>query len=359
LTGRGPTKPEIVAECCFLDVGQGTCNVILLGSNRAIIIDCGPVGFTPVRCLQHFGVREIVALVVSHNDADHYGGATQLIQSFPKQIRQVYFLEDRPARKTPLMTIIRREHDAGNLSSQPIRLEADSDKGKVIFDDPGASLSLHVLFPWMLANIDARERGGRNKTSAVLALQCGKRRIVFGGDLQYEGWHQLRTALNAAVRCDVLAAPHHGGLLSDSDQSGCHSWVYREAVKCKTGIVSVGSNNRWRHPLATHVRASRESGANVLCTQITPRCCDALERLRPGVVVPTLPGASSPSERFAYGSGRSRHVACAGSILVEIGPESVRIDRLEEHRAAVERLAATQDGHPLCCASTQATEDMN
>ena len=344
MTGRVSSRPSIAAECCFVDVGQGTCSIILLGGNRAIVIDCGPRGFTPVRCLQHFGVQEIVALVVSHNDADHYGGAAQIVQSFPRQIRDVYFLEDRPARRTPLLPIVRYELATGNLRNQPIRLEAE----KCIYRDTSKSLSLHVMFPWMLANIDARETGGGNKTSAVLALQCGKRRIVFGGDLQHDGWRQLRAALKAAVPCDVLAAPHHGGALSDADQVNRHSWIYGEAVRCKTAIVSAGSNNQWQHPLAAHIAAIRNSGAAVLCTQITPHCCDDLERLRPGVVTPTLPGASSSHESYASTSGRSRHVACAGSILVEIGPESVLIDRLEEHRAAVDRLTVANDGHPLC-----------
>lgn len=131
MTGHAATDSRIVAECCFLDVGQGTCSVILLGDNQAIIVDCGPRGFTPVRALQHFGVREIVALIVSHNDADHYGGTAQLIQSFPKQIRHIYFLEDRPARKTPLLPLIRHELEAGNLLNQPIRLEAKSSSGSV------------------------------------------------------------------------------------------------------------------------------------------------------------------------------------------------------------------------------------
>lgn len=358
MTGRNPPKPRIVAECCFVDVGQGTCSIILLGRNRAIVIDCGPPGILPVRCLRHFGVDEIVALVVSHNDADHYGGAAQLIQSFPRQIQQVYLLEDRPARRTPLFPVIRHEHEAGNLRTLPIRLEATSHRGLAIYKDRGASLSLHVLFPWMLANIDARERGGRNRTSAVLALECGRRRIVFGGDLLYDGWRQLHAVLQAPIACDVLAVPHHGGVLTAADQVQRHAWVYREAVRCETAIVSVGSNSAARHPLPAHIAAIRESGAAVLCTQITPHCCDDLERLRPGVLAPTLPGASRPFELHAPTSLRSRHVACAGSILVHIGPDVVRIDRVEEHAAAVGQLASTGGSHPLCrppyCSSERA-----
>ncbi len=347
MTGRNSTKPRIAAECCLLDVGQGTCNIVLLGDNRAIIIDCGPRGPAPLRALQHFGVHEIVALVVSHNDRDHYEGATQILENYPHRIHDIFLLEDRPTRRTRFLALLRRELQEGNLLKQPRRLEALPPKGVRIFEDTATSLSLHVLYPWMLANISARELAGPNRTSAVLALQCGHRRIVFGGDLDYAGWQELSRALKAPIRCDVLAVPHHGGALSDADYAPRYRWVYKEAVQCAVAIVSVGTRNQWNHPKADHLRAIVESGANVLCTQITEQCCDSLERLRPGVTQPSTPGASSPTESLT-GTGRCRHVACAGSVLVEIGPDSVHVPRLGEHQAAVDRLSDSADGHPLC-----------
>jgi beta-lactamase superfamily II metal-dependent hydrolase len=352
LTGLATAEATVVAECCFLDVAQGACSIILLGNSQAIVVDCGPRGFTPVRALQHFGVRDIVALVVSHNDADHYGGAAQVVQSFPKQIRQVYFLEDRPARRTPLLALIRREVDSGSLLTQPVRLEAHGASGSVLYRDAQRDVSLHVLFPWMLANIDARERGGANRTSAVLALQCRNRRIVFGGDLPMEGWRQVRQGLGAPLVCDVLAVPHHGGSLDGRrHHAEDYDWLYREAIRCATAVVSVGTNNRWRHPLPLHIDAVRRCGAKVMCTQVTRHCCDDLERLRPGVRSPHVPGAAKPSESRSA-AGWSRHVACAGSVLVEISPDVIHVERLDEHQSAVDALCVT-GGHPLCRTGTQ------
>ena len=200
----------------------------------------------------------------------------------------------------------------------------------------------------MLANIDARDEGGRNRTSGVLALQCGSRRIVFGGDLPLDGWRKIRDSFGAPLACDVFAAPHHGGaLVRGAESEELHRWMYKEAVRCDTAIVSVGTSNQWNHPLPVHMAAIRESGARIVCTQITQRCCDNVERLRPGVLVPHLPGASSPAQSQTS-SGRSRHVACGGSVLVEVGPDLIRIRRFDEHQTAIENLAAAADGHPLC-----------
>ena len=60
-----------ICECWFLDVGQGTSNVILLGGGRAIVIDCGPRGSRETLAVLTRYVDTIEALIISHNDADH------------------------------------------------------------------------------------------------------------------------------------------------------------------------------------------------------------------------------------------------------------------------------------------------
>jgi competence protein ComEC len=338
----------IHAECCFADVGQGTCNIILLGANRAIVIDCGRRGITPVRLLRHFRVRELVALIVSHNDNDHCGGALDIIVAYPRAIRQVLFLEDRPARENRFYGVIKSEVECGNIP-QPQRLEASSPSGSCLWQEPERSLSLHVLFPWFGANIAANEAGGRNETSALMALNCGRRRVVFPGDLQLSGWRALRQQQGAPVRCNVLAAPHHcGDLARGQEVSGVHTWIYTQAVRCDTAIVSVGSSNPHGHPAPEHLRAILQTGASVLCTQITPRCHEDLEAVRAAILARALPGSSSNQKRTATASGRSRDVGCAGTVMVEIGPETVNVQRLPEHRAAMMELVTTPGWHPLC-----------
>jgi len=58
----------------FVDVGQGTCQIILLGGRRAIIIDAGASADVPLRTLRLFRIETIELLIVSHSHADHSGG---------------------------------------------------------------------------------------------------------------------------------------------------------------------------------------------------------------------------------------------------------------------------------------------
>jgi competence protein ComEC len=346
-----------VAECHFLDVGQGTSNVILLGGRRGIVIDCGVSGRVPLLLLRR-NVDQIVALIVSHNDRDHHGGASDIIAAYPNAIDHVYFLQDRPVEQISLYGVVKRAMDEGQLLAAPVRLERD-DAPRVVFSEPASDLSLELLFPAFVDNLDAQSAAQPNETSAVLLLSCGKRKIVFPGDSSIGDWRRIRGRLGGPISADILSVPHHGGNLalrrrrneSDADYDTRVQrdllWLYSEGVRCRFAVVSVGTINQHGHPRPSTVSALRSSGAHVLCTQVTRQCHDDLEHLRPGVRRADYPSQSRGDPDFT-GSGGSRNVACAGTVVAEIGSQEVIIRRFDEHQHGVDGLLASPDGHPLC-----------
>ena len=346
-----------VAECHFLDVGQGTSNVILLGGRRAIVIDCGVSGRIPLLLLRRY-VDQIVALVVSHNDKDHHGGASAIIAAYPNAIDRVYFLQDRPVERIALYAIVKRALQERHLSADPIRLERD-DMRRVLFAEPASDLSLELLFPTFSDNLDAQYGGQPNETSAVLVLCCGKRRIVFPGDSSIGDWQRIHSRLGGPISADVLGVPHHGGNVTDRRRRGESyveyeariqkdlTWLYSAGVRCKFAVVSVGTNNQYGHPNAKAISVLRSSGAHVLCTQITPQCHDDLEQLRPGVKRAEYPSQSRSGRDLTTG-GKSRNVGCAGTVISEIGPDEVIVRQFADHQHGVNALATSTSGHPLC-----------
>lgn len=341
-----PATEKIVAECCFVDVSQGSANVILLGNRRAVVIDCGPcpAGRVLVRILEYFGVENIAALVVTHNDIDHCGGAELLLSQYGHAIDTIYFLEDRPYSRNWFLPRVRQEVERGKLARNQVRrLEADMD----VYRDEAKGLALQVLFPQMLDNINGLESGQPNATSGALRLWCRSRSVVFSGDLGYTELRTLSQDGAAPIECDVLAVPHHGGRLDCRADAQAHRRVYQEFLRCKTAIVSVGSSNQYGHPSRDHITALTAAGAQVLCTQVTKRCCDDLECLRGGISRSSLPGASVTTPKVTT-AGRSKLVACAGTILVEIGPQVVYVRGLDEHKRCIGRLFDTAWAHPLC-----------
>ncbi len=346
-----------VAECHFLDVGQGTGNVILLGARRGIVIDCGVSGRVPLLLLRRY-VDRIVALIVSHNDKDHHGGASDIIAAYPNAIDRVYFLQDRPVEQISLYGVVKRAMEEKSLSANPMRLERD-DEPRVLFSEPANDLSLELLFPAFKDNLDAQIANRPNETSAVVVLCCGKRKIVFPGDSSIGDWRRVRSRLGGPISADVLSVPHHGGNVAGRRQNNESTvkysarvqqdlkWLYSEGVRCKFAVISVGTINGYGHPKANTISALRSSGAHVLCTQITRQCHDDLEQLRPGVRRAEYPSQSRGSRDLTIG-GKSRNVACAGTVISEIGTETVIIHRFDEHQHGVNGLFTRTGGHPLC-----------
>jgi beta-lactamase superfamily II metal-dependent hydrolase len=198
------------ADCFFLDVGQGTSQVICLGGKRAIVIDGGPSAEIPLILLCRY-VDTIEALFVSHNDADHHRGVIQILQQYRGAIKQFYFLEDRPLDEIGLYRLAKELMEDKSIG-ECLRLERNENY-HVLYKDEQADLYLELLFPTVMDNLGARTAGDSNSTSAVLALHCGKRRIVFSGDATIEAWQTINNRVGGPSPSDIFVVPHHGGIV--------------------------------------------------------------------------------------------------------------------------------------------------
>jgi competence protein ComEC len=334
-------------EVYFLDVGQGTCQLLLLGGQRAIVIDCsGRTDTTLVQALNRYRVERIVRLLVSHNDDDHVGGATSILSQYEGQIDQIWFLRDESLLNTAFWRRIEQQLRDGVLSADQLhRLERD-ERPKILYSEPLYELTLVLYSPRFLENLIAEQRTDSNATSAILALKVGAQRVVFAGDSVVAQWRRLREDRGRSLACDVLAVPHHGGSIAAGNAYD-DEWLYQEGVRPRYAVISVGSNNAHGHPRQEVIRTLRDVDATVLCTQITPQCHGNLDTLRPGVIQPHVVGRSSPRSTD-HRSGRSGNVGCAGTVVALVSPESVRIDRLESHQRAVDNLVSMADGCPMC-----------
>jgi hypothetical protein len=336
---------DIGISCYFLDVGQGTSQVILLGKRRAIVIDGGPdpQARVPLTLLRRF-VDTIEALIVSHNDADHDTGACEILTNYQDSLRALYFLEDRP-RGDPRIYQRANEINKARLNAKRpeieiFRLETSGNRPGRIYEDSARGIVLDLVYPNFAAN---RRRTRPNSTSGILRLTYGTRRLVFSGDAPVAAWKWMIRAqlIEPPVVCDVMTVPHHGGGIGSERQL---RWLYTKAVRCTYAIVSVGTSNHHGHPSEYGVRALRdESRAKILCTQMTSRCCDDAELLRRNWLVPDIHSQSHPSIR-----PDAPHVACAGTVVAEIGPDVVTIDVWRKHQDEVDRLRGMDIGHPLC-----------
>jgi beta-lactamase superfamily II metal-dependent hydrolase len=362
-----PSSGRPCAECWFLDVGQGTSNIVLLGAGRAIVIDCGPKGTEVPLLLLKRHVHTIEALIISHNDGDHDGGVARILEAYPRAIKRIFFLVERPAIYIRTHALVMREKAAKQLLADPERLEASS-QPQSLYRDTDAQIDLRLFYPTFSEALGAEAVGERrpNASSAVLVLFCGNKSIVFSGDATMEAWTAIAQRLSQCLplSCDIMTVPHHGGhitprLADETDESrdareqAAAQTLYGKIIRPHLAIVSVGSSNKFRntiHPIPTTIAAIRNTGTQVSCTQMTPHCSDDLELVRPGILSPAYPSRSSDQVRKTA-SGRSKDVACAGSIIAEISPSHVSVVRWHEHSQIVDERAIAGSIHPLCHAS--------
>lgn len=205
--------PPSAFQVWMLDVGQGL-SVVVRTRHHALLYDAGaryPSGFdvgaaAVVPSLHALGVRRLDALVISHADNDHAGGAGAVLAAYAPILR---------------------------LSGEPERLPVRMDgcvAGQAWTWD---GVVFRVLGP----------RGGEregNDRSCVLLVDGGADRLLLTGDIT----RRVEATVAAEVPADrplVLSVPHHGSKTSSSE-------AFLQALHPAMGLVSAGWHNRFGHP---------------------------------------------------------------------------------------------------------------
>lgn len=345
-------------EVCFVDVGQGSSSVILLGGRRAIVIDAGgQQALTVIRLLQHFHVEIIERLIVTHNHDDHSRGAATVLTAFSKRIQEVWCVYDDVLLNSLFFKRLTEEVKSGALQPTQLRRLERDDRPRPVYET--ASTYLHIVAPTFLQNVQAVADRNANSTSGILLFGNGTSRVIFAGDSTIPEWEGIMKLRTKPFKCDLITTPHHAGGIWGRKQNGesqaaleariqsSLDWLYSKAINTKYGIVSVGTNNSYGHPRAEVMAAMRRAGVLGICTQMTRQCADDLEAHRRKGLPIVIPSRSVSREDI-NSNGNSRNVPCAATILVELQSDKVVIQRLSDHQAMIDRLTQSQSKSPLC-----------
>ncbi len=210
----------------FLNIGQGDAILIESGSNQ-VIIDGGRNEELLLERLGEFMPfwdRTIEAIVITHPDADHFGGLTGVLKNY---------------RVENIIKTNAESHSRAWKSLQDIIAKEKANEIKAIF-------GLKIKFP-NLAKIETlfpfqevlQYSKNTNETSVVMKLIYGKNSFLFTGDLPSNKEDELLRA-GIDVKSEVLKVGHHGSRFSTDEN-------FLEAVSPKDAVISVGKNN-YGHP---------------------------------------------------------------------------------------------------------------
>jgi competence protein ComEC len=236
-----------------MDVGQGTA-VLVRTAHHAMLFDTGanlPAGgdmgsrvVLPV--LQAVGVRRLDALVISHQDNDHVGGAASVVRGLPVALLRSSLPAVHPLRVAG--------PKAPALPHQPCMA------GQSWTWD---GVTMTVLHPTE-ADLAQRHKVSTNALSCVLRVTSRSgASLLLTGDIEAPQEQALLARVPPEdLRSTVLISPHHGSRTSSTA-------AFLAAVNPQAVVVQAGRRNRYGHPAPSVMARHADMGVHV---DTTPDC---------------------------------------------------------------------------------------
>jgi competence protein ComEC len=232
-----PPRPAFgAAELTVLDVGQGLA-IHVQTATHDLLFDAGPAFSSDADSgnriiapyLRAEGVRSLDALVISHADKDHEGGAASVLAALPVAI---------------LKASLPFEHA---LSAQPVSQEPCRDGDFWLWDG--------VRFDMLHPGPDLLSRK-TNDVSCVLRVTTGGKSMLLTSDIEAVSETAMLKHHPGALAADVMTAPHHGSRTSSTP-------AFIDAVAARDVIFPVGYRNQFGHPREDVVARYVQSGARL------------------------------------------------------------------------------------------------
>lgn len=232
----------------MLDIGQGDAIVIELPYRRGVfLIDAGSGfafdDFEPTKgvykqvikpYLYSKGIREIDAILLSHEHVDHIGSVSYLLEDF--LVGEIIISD-----LYELNSYYEAEWNKHNVPISRVTMNQN-----IVLKDH----SFHVLSP--------TEDVGANENSLVLYTEIGGMYWLFTGDIYKNTENKIISHYNN-LPVDVLKVAHHGSNTSTDE-------AFINKTKPSFALIPVGVNNRYGHPTLEVINRLEENSVTIMRT---------------------------------------------------------------------------------------------
>lgn len=248
LEGQRLFKPA--SQLTFLDVGQGDSFVIQSPYQQCtVIVDTGgQFSFTGesrsifAHTLEPYllgeAVRNIDYLILTHEDFDHIGEATRLLQRFP------------------VKTLVLGEGEFSGLFKE-IMAVAKQEQTEIIRAKTGDILTCgNQIYTFLQPSAKGIDN---NDDSLVMALEINGFTALLTGDIGFDVEGDILNQYSLS-HLDVYKVAHHGSKYSNSKP-------FVEALNPTYAVVSAGRNNLYGHPSQELIQILNDLQIPLLSTQ--------------------------------------------------------------------------------------------
>lgn len=217
------------------DVGQGL-SVAAMTQHHTLLYDTGP-DFADesdsgnrilIPALRGMGIDALDGIILSHDDLDHIGGTSSILQAMPVG----WLLSPQPI---------------GGLAQNTSRCR---DGMKWNWD----GVQFEVLHP---AKDSRNARPHDNNQSCVLRISTGGEHVLLTGDIGKAAEQRLLSLHAGELSANLLVVPHHGS-------SGSSGVDFIAATLPDYAVFTSGYLNRFGHPRQEIMQRYSDSGATLL-----------------------------------------------------------------------------------------------
>ncbi len=229
---NSPRLPEPGSlRLVVFDVGQGL-SVAAMTRHHALLYDTGP-DFSGesdsgdrilIPSLRGMGITSLDGIILSHQDKDHIGGTSTILQEMPVD----WVMSSRPVEgknATPC-------RDGMNWNWDGVQFE--------ILNPGKTGEALHD-----------------NNQSCVLRISAGEKHVLLTGDIGISAEQRLIRLHEDRLPANLLVVPHHGS-------SGSSGTDFIAAVLPDYALFTSGYLNRFNHPRPEIMQRYLDSGATLL-----------------------------------------------------------------------------------------------
>lgn len=231
----------------FIDVGQGDAELIKTSDGKNVLIDAGPPSASSslVSFLISHNATTLDALVLTHPDSDHIGGADDVLAG------------------CTVLSVYESGYYTDTKTYAALRAAVATEGCPTYNDtqlDPGDRLDINSSVTFEIMAINARSVDP-NDASLIIKMTDGTVDLLFEGDASSSVEGHMDGMFGSAMDVEVLKVGHHG---SSSSTSASFLSQTTPAV----AIIEVGTGNTYGHPANQTLDRLSAAGAQVYRTDL-------------------------------------------------------------------------------------------